>query len=237
MSVSRRNGAPTKLIRLTLLFFIMALLASACAEDERRALRLTSTSTTVDTGVRILADNCPGPGAVRLSVREDVLWEIEALAVDPDAVPEIAGSVPPPEPTALIEFIVGQTPEDWVETVPLTVSLEPGIRYTVATSPDGQRVDFATPDLQPGLLWDGVGVIQFNPDLINQDCSDPADLGLFAQNIVALVALGGVAAALVLVALITLLFVITRRFSRLRSIEKKAERASQSDAGELAPKR
>ena len=121
--------------------------------------------------------------------------------------------------------------------MPLTVSLEPGIRYTVATSPDGQRVDFATPDLQPGLLWDGVGVIQFNPDLINQDCSDPADLGLFAQNIVALVALGGVAAALVLVALITLLFVITRRFSRLRSIEKKAERASQSDAGELAPKR
>ena len=212
------------------MFLLVALLASACAEQERRSLRLTSTSTTAETGVRVLADNCPGPNAVRLSVREDVLWEIEAIASSTDTATATttadtagidagAGS----EPTALLEFIVGQAPDGWQETVPLTEPLTPGIRYTVSTSPDGQSVDFATPDLQAGLLWDGTGVIQFNPDLINQDCSDPADLGLFARNVLALVALGGVAAALVLVGLITLLFVITRRFSRMRSLEKKTQ--------------
>ena len=213
------------------MFLLVALLASACAEQERRSLRLTSTSTTAETGVRVLADNCPGPNAVRLSVREDVLWEIEAIASSTDTATATttadtagidagAGS----EPTALLEFIVGQAPDDWQETVPLAEPLTPGIRYTVSTSPDGQSVDFATPDLQAGLLWDGTGVIQFNPDLINQDCSDPADLGLFARNVLALVALGGVAAALVLVGLITLLFVITRRFSRMRSLEKKTQK-------------
>ena len=213
------------------MFLLVALLASACAEQERRSLRLTSTSTTAETGVRVLADNCPGPNAVRLSVREDVLWEIEAIASSTDTATATttadtagidagAGS----EPTALLEFIVGQAPDGWQETVPLTEPLTPGIRYTVSTSPDGQSVDFATPDLQAGLLWDGTGVIQFNPDLINQDCSDPADLGLFARNVLALVALGGVAAALVLVGLITLLFVITRRFSRMRSLEKKTQK-------------
>ena len=213
------------------MFLLVALLASACAEQERRSLRLTSTSTTAETGVRVLADNCPGPNAVRLSVREDVLWEIEAIASSTDTATATttadtagidagAGS----EPTALLEFIVGQAPDGWQETVPLAEPLTPGIRYTVSTSPDGQSVDFATPDLQAGLLWDGTGVIQFNPDLINQDCSDPADLGLFARNVLALVALGGVAAALVLVGLITLLFVITRRFSRMRSLEKKTQK-------------
>ena len=193
--------------RLLIALLAVTILASACAEDERRGLRLTSTSTTVETGVRVLADNCPGPSSVQLSVREEILWEIQ---FDPNApAPETAI-----EPTSLIEFIVGQVPAQWEEVVPLDTTLEPGIRYTVSTRPDGQSVDFATPDLQPGLLWDGQGVIQFNPDLINQDCSDPADFGLFAQNIAALVALGGVAAALVLVALISLLFVITRRFSR-----------------------
>ncbi len=215
--------------RIAAIAILLALLASACAEDERRALRLTSTSTTVETGVRVLADNCPGPNAVRLSVRDEVLWEIQAPIVDPDAPAQVVepGDIVT-EPTALVEFIVGQAPDGWDEPIPLVTALEPGIRYTVSTSPDGQTVDFATPDLQPGLLWDGIGVIQFNPDLINQDCSDPADLGLFAQNILALVALGGVAAALALVALITLLFVITRRFSRLRAIEKKAEREAES---------
>ncbi len=206
--------------RLLIALLAVTILASACAEDERRGLRLTSTSTTVETGVRVLADNCPGPSSVQLSVREEILWEIQ---FDPNApAPETAI-----EPTSLIEFIVGQVPAQWEEVVPLDTTLEPGIRYTVSTRPDGQSVDFATPDLQPGLLWDGQGVIQFNPDLINQDCSDPADFGLFAQNIAALVALGGVAAALVLVALISLLFVITRRFSRVRSIERKAQRAPE----------
>ena len=206
--------------RLLIALLALTILASACAEDERRGLRLTSTSTTVETGVRVLADNCPGPSSVQLSVREEILWEIQ---FDPNApAPETAI-----EPTSLIEFIVGQVPAQWEEVVPLDTTLEPGIRYTVSTRPDGQSVDFATPDLQPGLLWDGQGVIQFNPDLVNQDCSDPADFGLFAQNIAALVALGGVAAALVLVALISLLFVITRRFSRVRSIERKAQRAPE----------
>ena len=206
--------------RLLIALLAVTILASACAEDERRGLRLTSTSTTVETGVRVLADNCPGPSSVQLSVREEILWEIQ---FDPNApAPETAI-----EPTSLIEFIVGQVPAQWEEVVPLDTTLEPGIRYTVSTRPDGQSVDFATPDLQPGLLWDGQGVIQFNPDLVNQDCSDPADFGLFAQNIAALVALGGVAAALVLVALISLLFVITRRFSRVRSIERKAQRAPE----------
>ena len=166
---------------------MLAIVASACAEDERRPLRLTSTSTTVETGVRVLADNCPGPGTVRLSVRDDVLWEIQALPVD--ATGELDAAADPAstgEPTALVEFIVGQTPTNWQEVIPLATTLEPGIRYTVSTSPGGQSVDFATPDLQPGLLWDGTGVIQFNPDLVNQDCSDPADLGLFAQNIACL---------------------------------------------------
>lgn len=206
--------------RLLIALLAVTILASACAEDERRGLRLTSTSTTVETGVRVLADNCPGPSSVQLSVREEILWEIQ---FDPNApAPETAI-----EPTSLIEFIVGQVPAQWEEVVPLDTTLEPGIRYTVSTRPDGQSIDFATPDLQPGLLWDGQGVIQFNPDLVNQDCSDPADFGLFAQNIAALVALGGVAAALVLVALISLLFVITRRFSRVRSIERKAQRAPE----------
>lgn len=214
----------SRIFRLTALLFAVAIVASACAEDERRPLRLTSTSTTVETGVRVLADNCPGPGTVRLSVRDDVLWEIQAPAPDVIAGQDDTTDPAVAESTALAEFIVGQTPPDWQEVIPLTTTLEPGIRYTVSTSPVGQSVDFATPDLQPGLLWDGTGVIQFNPDLINQDCSDPADLGLFAQNIAALIALGAVSSALVLVALITLLFAVTRRFGRLQAIERKARR-------------
>lgn len=225
MWVRARWSPKTTSIRWVAAVIVLTLLASACAEQERRALRLTSTSTTAETGVRVLADNCPGPNAVRLSVREDVLWEIQSVAATSEAAESDTDTdLAENAPTALLEFIVGQTPDGWQETVPLTESLEPGIRYTVSTSPDGQSVDFATPDLQAGLLWDGVGVIQFNPDLINQDCSDPADLGLFAQNVLALVALGGVASALVLVALITLLFVVTRRFSRVRSIETKAQK-------------
>lgn len=152
-----------------------------------------------------------------LSIREDVLWEIEAPVDD-------GAEVSAESENSVAEFLIGQTPEGWTELTPLAEALEPGTRYTVRTLPDGQSIDFAIPDLQPGLVWDGEGVSQFNPDLIRDECSQPADFGLFAQNILALVALGGVAAALVLVALITLLFTITRRFSRLRAIERKLER-------------
>lgn len=175
----------------------------------------------------MLADNCPGPSMVSLSVRDELLWEIQVIpgdsSVQQDSNDLTSEPVEVAEPTAIIEFIVGQTPNGWTETTPLTAELEVGIRYTISTQPDGQTIDFATPDLQPGLLWDGTGVIQFNPNLINEDCSDPVDFGLFAQNILALVALGAVASALVLVALITLLFVITRRFSRVRSIQRKSQ--------------
>ena len=74
--------------RLLIALLAVTILASACAEDERRGLRLTSTSTTVETGVRVLADNCPGPSSVQLSVREEILWEIQ---FDPNApAPETA---------------------------------------------------------------------------------------------------------------------------------------------------
>ncbi len=199
-------------------------------------MRLTRTST-AEAGVRVLADNCPGPTAVSLRIREDVLWEIQVAA---DPLPESeATSDTSTSDTAeiddatndtaapnggLIEFLVGQTPEGWETVTPLTNTIEPGIRYTVSTQPDGQTIDFSTPDLQAGLLWDGTGVIQFNPDLINEECSSSTDVGAFATNIAVLLALGTTTAAIVLVALILVLFVITSRFSRVRSIQKKAAR-------------
>lgn len=200
-------------------------LLTACAEDERRELRLTRTST-VDAGVRILADNCPGPANVALLIRDEVLWEVQA----PETPAESDTDAPPVDPTAepgLVEFLVGQAPEGWDTITPLTATVEPGTRYTVRTQPDGQTIDFSTPDLQSGLLWDGTGVIQFNPDLINEECGTPADVGAFATNIAVLLALGTTTAAIVLVVLILILFVITSRFSRVRSIQKKAAKQSQ----------
>lgn len=200
---------------------------SACAEDERRGIRLTPTST-VETGVRALVDNCPGPATVILAVREDVLWEIESPPVAEPAAEDDADDdalvADVPGPPGIAEFLIGTAPEGWSTTTPLTEALQPGIRYTVRTEPDGQSIDFSTPDLAGGLLWDGVGNSRFNPNLVNAECSEPADVGAFARNVAVLGLLGVTAAATVLVALILLLFVITRRFSRVRSIQKKARR-------------
>ena len=225
----RRLSTSSLRWRLLGILAAITVVASACADDERREIRLTPTST-VETGVRVLVDNCPGPTSVILSVREDVLWEIQAPVV-PEPVEDVeeASSTTdealPAEPEpGLAEFLVGQQPEEWSTVTPLAVPLEPGIRYTITTRPDGQSIDFATPDLAPGLLWDGVGNAQFNPDLINVECSQPADFGRFAENILFLVGLGVTASALVLVALILLLFVVTRRFSRVRSLQTRSAR-------------
>jgi len=229
---------------------VLAVVLSACTEDERRELRLTPTST-VETGVRILADNCPGPTSVVLSVREDVLWEVQApasAAVDTsddtsdaeaadgtsDASETDAGQATAGTATAepgLREFLVGLEPDGWTTITALAAPLEPGIRYTITTQPDGQSIDFATPDLAPGLLWDGQGNAQFNPNLIDVECSQPADFGKFAENIAFLIGLGVTASALVLVALILVLFVVTRRFSRVRSLQKRSARERERAAG------
>lgn len=183
--------------------------------------------------MRILADNCPGPATVALSVREDVLWEIASPpSVEPEASADDDSESDEdtvetdalPGPPGIAEFLIGQTPEGWTTITPLDIPLEPGIRYTVRTTPDGQTIDFSTPDLAGGLLWDGQGNSRFNPNLVNAECSEPADLGGFAQSLAVLGLLGVTSAATVLVALILLLFVITRRFSRIRSIQNKARR-------------
>ena len=204
---------------------------SACAEDEQRELRLTPTST-AETGVRVLADNCPGPDRVSLSVRDDVLWSIERI-VDAETSAETATSTTASttgdiDESGLVEFLVGRTPDDWRTETVLVDPLMPGIRYTILTEPDGQSIDFSTPDLSPGLLWDGIGNAQFNPDLIRVECSEPADVEGFARNIIVLVALWVTAAAAVMVALILLLFVITRRFSRVRSLQRRSGREAEN---------
>lgn len=206
---------------------ILSFVLGACAEDERRELRLTPTST-VETGVRVLSDNCPGPDRVTLSVRDDILWSIERIAAtDPSTETSDAANAAvadDAEMPGLVEFLVGRTPENWRTETVLADPLSPGIRYTIRTEPDGQSIDFSTPDLSPGLLWDGTGNAQFNPDLIRVECSEPADAEGFARNVLVLVALWVTAAAAVMVALILLLFVITRRFSRIRSLQRRAER-------------
>lgn len=212
-----------RLFRLAGIALALTIVLGACAEDERRELRLTPTST-VETGVRVLADNCPGPDRVTLSVREDVLWAIDRVVVGEGE--EVTTQPAEAEP-GLVEFLVGRTPDGWQAELELADPLVPGIRYTIRTEPDGQTIDFSTPDLSPGLLWDGAGNAQFNPDLIRVECSEPADLEGFAQNIIVLIALWVTAAAGVMVALILLLFVITRRFSRVMSVQKKAEREAQ----------
>ena len=206
---------------------MLAVVLSACDDDERRGIRLTPTST-IEPGVRALVDNCPGPTTVALSIRDDVLWQIDSLVpalpepVEEDGDPAIdPGAAPTP---GIAEFVIGQTPPDWAATVPLTEPLTGGIRYTVHTLPDGQTIDFSLPDLDGGLLWDGFGNSRFNPDLISVECSEPADVGAFTQSVLILGILGAVSIALVLVSIIALLFVITRRFSRVRSLQKKAQR-------------
>lgn len=227
-SLGARSRA--RLIRLAAIAVLVSVVLGSCAEDERREIRLTPTST-VETGVRVLADNCPGPDRVTLSVREEVLWAIARNPTVDDTAEGTEGDPPPtttgePKP-GLIEFLVGRTPDGWEAETELVEPLVPGIRYTISTDPDGQTIDFSTPDLAPGLLWDGAGNAQFNPDLIRVECSEPADLEGFATNVLVLAALWLTAAAGVMVALILLLFVITRRFSRVSSLQKKARRDAE----------
>lgn len=206
---------------LVLLLAAFALASVACGTEERRAIRVAPTST-ADPGVRVLVDNCPGPSTLALSVREEVLWQIELADPSPSAPvdPDTGGA-------GLREFLVGETPDGWILTEPLTTPLDNGIRYTVSTEPDGQSIDFSLPDLAPGLLFDGQGRVQFNSDLIDEACSEPADVGAFARDLGVLVGLWITSAALVMVTLILLLFVITRRFSRIRSIQKRAQRRAR----------
>lgn len=204
----------------------LLILATSCSGDDRRELRLTRTATAT-AGVRVLADNCPGPSSVALLIRNDVLWEIQAPTEPPNAQDDPSADQAVGQQPGLVDFLIGETPEGWTATVPLTETLEPGIRYTVRTLPDRQTIDFSTPDLRPGLVWDGSGVIQFNPDLANEECNAQVDAGVFARNVVVLGAFGATAAAMVLVAVILVLFVITRRFSRIRSIQQKLRQHSE----------
>lgn len=217
----------TEVYRATALIMIALILAS-CGEVERREMRLTPTAT-AEVGVRVIVDNCPGPSRLSLLIREEVIWEIEAILPDStvdNAAEESADSDPNAGDSndataALREFQIGEAPEGWQTITPLESQLEAGIRYTVRTEPDEQSVDFSTPDLRSGLLFNGNGNRQFNDDLISEECAEPADIGRFASNIAVLGALWVTAAALVLVALIALLFVITRRFSRVSSIQRR----------------
>ena len=227
------DAAPprARFLRFAAVVLVVAFVVGACAEDERREIRLTPTST-VETGIRVLTDNCPGPDRVSLLVRDDVLWSIERIPVadvsDETPTPTADSSIDgDPEP-GLVEFLVGQTPDGWRAETILVEPVTPGIRYTIRTEPDGQSIDFSTPDLSPGLLWDGSGNAQFNPDLIRVECSEPADVEGFARNILVLAALWVTAAAAAMVALILLLFVITRRFSRIRSLQRRAERDAEN---------
>jgi len=172
--------------------------------------------------VRALVDNCPGPTSVVLSVRDDVLWQIDSLAAA-NAGPEVVDETSPLPAAGIAEFVIGQAPPDWTTVTPLSEPLTPEIRYTVRTEPDGQTIDFATPDLAGGLLWDGLGNSRFNSDLMSVECSQPADIGAFTRNIFVLGLLGAVSVALVLVAIISLLFIVTRRFSRVRSIQRRPQ--------------
>lgn len=210
---------------LAMLLVVFGLIAASCGDIERRELRITPTST-AEIGVRVVADNCPGPSNLALSIRDEVIWEVEAIPLPETVADETDSTIDSPaDPNlsrvALREFIVGQTPQGWETLAPLEGPLSSGIRYTLRTLPDGQSIDFSTADLQAGLLFDGIGNRQFNNDLIDAECSEPADLGLFVSNVAVLAALWVTAAALVLVALIALLFVITRRFGRIRSIQQR----------------
>ncbi len=227
-------------LRLAGALVVLVVTLSACATVERKPIRLAPTPT-ADPGVRVIVDNCPGPSAVTLLVRDEIIWEAEApteatTETDSDANPEegtdtVATDTSAPDTdtsvvAGLLEVVVGQPPDGWIETQPLSEGLRSDIRYTVVTEPDEQRVDFAIPDLAQGLLFDGVGRSQFNQDLMQAPCSEPADVGRFVGNLAVLGLLGITSAAFVLVALISLLFVVTRRFGRIQSLERKAQRPS-----------
>jgi hypothetical protein len=187
------------------------MLMTACATQDRRAIRISPTAS-AEPAVRALVDNCPGPTTVTLSVRTEVLWQIEAPDEDPT------------DADGLREFIIGQTPTGWTLLEPLASALNEETRYTITTQPDGQTIDFGLRNLEPGLLFDGDETSQFNQALLDDECSDPPDVTGFVRNVAVLAALWITTAALAMVGIILLLFVITRRFSRIRAIQRKTER-------------
>ncbi len=235
MASSQSGIHPTRVLRSIAALLGVLLLLTSCGTVERKPIRLAPTPT-AEAGVRVIVDNCPGPSVVTLSVRDDVIWQAEAPLPDEasaDGTDEVSaetladGTESDVEVPGLIEVVVGQPPEGWTETQPLADALRSDTRYTVSTSPDDQTVDFALPDLAQGLLFDGLGRSQFNQDLMQEPCSAAADVSGFVGNIAILGLLGVTTAAFVLVALISLLFVITRRFGRIRALERKAQRAQR----------
>lgn len=203
--------------RSLLLFVLLVGLFTACASEERREIRIAPTAS-AEPAVRAIVDNCPGPETITLSVRTEVLWQIEAPASGEDSS----------DAKGLREFVIGQTPTGWTLIEPLTLGLNDETRYTIVTQADGQSIDFSLRNLEPGLLFDGEETSQFNEDLLNEECSEPPDVDGFVRNVAVLGALWITTAALAMVGIILLLFVITRRFSRIRSIQQKSAGPSES---------
>lgn len=238
-------------IRFAISVFLVMLVASACTEVETAELRLSRTAT-VEPGVRAIVDNCPGPKTIELTVRDEVLWVAQNPAVtDGDSDTADAGSndanieeadssaastldengeeVEVLEPS-LREIRVGDAPAGWVTVQALEEPLRDDVRYTVHTEPDGDSVDFALHDLETRFLYDGSTNVVFPPDLMSAQCAPPVDLGAFVRDLAVLGALGVTSAAFVLVSIITLFFVVTRRFGRLKSLERRAAREAAASA-------
>jgi len=243
----------TAVIRLAISVFLVMLVASACTEVDSAELRLSRTAT-VEPGVRAIVDNCPGPETIELTVRDEVLWVAQNPAVIDedgetaeaglnDATVEEAGDSATATldengeevevlAPSLQEIRVGAAPAGWVTVQVLEEPLRDDVRYTVRTEPDGDSVDFALRDLETRFLYDGTDNIVFPPDLMSARCAPPVDLGAFVRDLAVLGALGVTSAALVLVAIITLFFVVTRRFGRIKSLERRAAREAAAQAPE-----
>lgn len=232
---------------------IAILVVASCANTERQGLRVARTAT-IEPGVRLIVDNCPGPEEIVFSVRDEVLWSVEnpnaaaeaeaasearqaaadattttADSIDPSATTVDPATPGPLQPPGLLDVLIGTPPPGWTTTQELGQPLREDIRYTIRTEPDGQTIEFATPNLSTGALFDGETGSPFQSASLAEPCEEPADVGEFFKNLAVLGALGITSAAFVLVSLITLLFAITRRFSRIRTIEKRAAAAMAAD--------
>lgn len=219
------------------------LLLGACTNSERQGIRVARTAT-VEPSVRVIVDNCPGPESIIFSVRDEVLWSAEnpdaATTADPAQPAEVEPAQPAevdPNDTAisardpgLLDVLVGTAPAGWTTTQELEQPLRDDIRYTVRTEPDGKTIEFSTSNLATRTLFDGETSSPFQPESISDPCKEPADIGKFFGDLAILGALGATSAALVMVSLITLLFVITRRFSRIRTIERRAAESAEYEA-------
>lgn len=239
-------------IRLVITVFLVMLVASACTEIETAELRLSRTAT-VEPGVRAIVDNCPGPKTIELTVRDEILWVAQNPAVTDDgdyaddassidaSIEEVGDSATTTLDEngeevevlapSLQEIRVGDAPVGWVTVQALEEPLREDVRYTVRTEPDGDSVDFALQDLETRLLYDGTTNVVFPPDLMSAQCAPPVDLGAFVRDLAVLGALGVTSAAFVLVSIITLFFVVTRRFGRIKSLERRAAREAAAAAG------